>query len=166
MVMSAPRAASGEPRVAALIAGPGSGIRLRVIFPRLGVAADIAPGSPRRRRRRGRAQAENRSSPKCGEAIRSILSSSRPIFFKAFSVLPINIIPQTENPTAALSEGALWASLATRKFQLWHQGGAWDWDAPGQRQPKGCEIVASLQHAREIVAPGGDWKVLYKAWEG
>jgi hypothetical protein len=39
-------------------------------------------------------------------------------------------------------------------------------DAPRQRQPKGCQIVASLQHALEIVAPGGDWKVLYKAWEG
>ena len=28
------------------------------------------------------------------------------------------------------------------------------------------QIVASLQHALEIVVSGGDWKVLYKAWEG
>jgi hypothetical protein len=35
------------------------------------------------------------------------------------------IIPKRKSHCSS-HEGALWASLATRKFQLWHQGGAGD----------------------------------------
>jgi hypothetical protein len=106
--MSAPRAASGEPRVAALIAGPGSGIRLRVIFPRLGVAAVIAPGSPRRRRRRGRAQAVGALPNAAGRS-----GAFCPVRARFSSVLPCCRLTSFRNgnhPAALVSErfGQAW----------------------------------------------------------
>ena len=164
--MSAPRAAFGEPRVAARIAGPWERDPIARCIP---CAWEWLRTSPRALPDVGVDEAalkpKNRRSPKCGGAIRSILSTSRPIFFEAFSVLPINIIPKRKSPCSS-REGALWASLVTRQFQLWHQGGAWDSRMRRCTAAKGLPIVASIQHALEIVAPGGDWKVLYKAWEG
>ena len=133
----APRAASGEPSVA----GSEECDPIARYIPRLGVGADIALGSP------GvdvdeAALKPKKSASKCGgaiwkfapekiglqmrRAIWRILSSSHLIFLEApFSVWPINIIPKRKSHCSS-REGALWASLATRKFQLWHQGGAWD----------------------------------------
>ena len=112
---------------------------MRAIVPRLGVAADLAPGSPRVDVDEAALKPKNRRSPKCGKAIGSILSSSRADFLGTFSALPINIIPKRKSHCSS-REGALWASLATRKFQLWHQGGAWD---PRMRRCNGSQTAAN-----------------------
>lgn len=148
----APRAASGESGVA----GSEECDPIARYIPRLGVGADIASGCP------GvdvdeAALKPKKSASKCGGAIWRILSSSHLIFLEA-SVLRVADIKSFQiEITLQLSRvGSTWQP-ANFNCGTKEAPGTQNVPVTVARRPP---IVASIQHAPEIVFSGGDWKVL------